>query len=334
MFDRRCELCGSLLDEEDLFCSNCGREAPPGESADALNGAASRETTTAGTITKNNFTCSGCGASMSYDAGAAALRCPFCGSTQLEAKPDAKSIAPRGVIPFAVNRAEADRILRSRMKRGLWQPSDLAETATVTEMTPVYVPYWSFSAKTHTYWAADSSVTPAGARGNWYPLFGEHRGRYDGLLIGAGGTLSIWESSEICPFDLGRAVPPQEVDLDHAIVEQFSLPRRYARTLAVQSFHSGEAAVCAAKYVPGSARNVKVNVVLSGMSSEAILAPVWILAYRYRDRLFRFVINGQTGKAVGDLPISPAKIIGTVAVSAVALFAFVLLFAALIRGCG
>lgn len=333
MLERRCELCQSFLDEEDLFCANCGREAPPGQPDDATDAAAGRETAAEGTITKNNFTCSGCGASMSYDAGAKALRCPFCGSTRLEAKPDAKTVAPRRVIPFEVDRAGAERILRARMKRGLWQPSDLADTAAVTEMAPVYVPYWSFSARTHTYWTADSSVTPAGAQADWYPLFGEHRGRYDGLLIGAGGTLSISESSEIGPFDLSRAVPPQEVDLDHAIVEQFSVPRRYARTLAVQSFHSGEAAVCAATYVPGSARNVKVNVVLSGMRSEPILAPVWILAYRYRDRLFRFVINGQTGKAVGDLPISPAKIIGTAVLSAVVLFAVVLLFAAVVRGC-
>ncbi|GAB4136818.1 hypothetical protein [Thermopirellula anaerolimosa] len=333
MLERRCELCGSLLDEEDLFCANCGREAPSGDANDGGDAAATREGPAAGTITTNNFTCSGCGASMSYDAGAKALRCPFCGSTRLEAKPDAKSVSPRRVIPFAVDRAAAESILRGRMKRGLWQPSDLADSATVTEMMPVYVPYWSFSARTHTYWTADSSVTPPGARGNWFPLFGEHRGRYDGLLIGAGGTLRIGESSEICPFDLSRAVPPEEVDLDHAIVERFSLPRRYARTLAVQSFHSGEASACAAAYVPGSARNVKVNVVLSGMSSEPILAPVWLLAYRYRDRVFRFVINGQTGKAVGSLPVSPAKIVGATVVGAIVLSAIVLLFVALVRGC-
>ena len=31
-----------------------------------------------------NFTCRGCGASMSYDASAQTLRCPFCGSEQLD----------------------------------------------------------------------------------------------------------------------------------------------------------------------------------------------------------------------------------------------------------
>ena len=155
----KCSVCGAVLDEEDLFCPNCGTEAPSSPSPrgeDRGEGAATDDgrspsdkgqpttdkgqpTTDKGQPTTDkgqpitdkgqpatdnrqrttdkpaathlatcNFTCRGCGASMSYDASAQTLRCPFCGSEQLEKKPDAKEIAPDGVVPFVVTRDQAE----------------------------------------------------------------------------------------------------------------------------------------------------------------------------------------------------------------------------------
>jgi hypothetical protein len=59
---------------------------------------------------------------------------------------------------------------------------------------------------------------------------------------------------------------------------------------------------------------MKVNVRLEGLTSEPVLLPVWIVAYRYRDQLFRFLINGQTGQASGQAPVSWAKVFGVVAI--------------------
>ena len=40
------------------------------------------------------------------------------------------------------------------------------------------------------------------------------------------------------------------------------------------------------------------------------LYPVWILNTRWKDKPFRFAINGQTGKTAGNLPISVGKSFG------------------------
>ena len=37
------------------------------------------------------------------------------------------------------------------------------------------------------------------------------------------------------------------------------------------------------------------------------MAPVWILTTRYQDKPFTFVMNGQTGKLVGELPVDENK---------------------------
>src|SRR4051812_2202821 len=102
---QKCPTCGAILDQEDLFCANCGTEAPG--RADGEKGTTFKST--------NNFTCENCGASMSYDASAQNLRCPFCGSEQLRAEKDVKVLAPEAVCPFAVARENAQAALKSFM---------------------------------------------------------------------------------------------------------------------------------------------------------------------------------------------------------------------------
>jgi predicted RNA-binding Zn-ribbon protein involved in translation (DUF1610 family) len=304
----KCQVCQSLLDEEDLFCANCGTEAPH-------RAKAARDQSRMAT---HNFECTGCGASMSYDAKAAALRCPFCGSVNMVQKTDARVLAPNRVIPFRVEKDDAVAAMRHWLGSSFWRPSDLAQQARVVEMTPVYVPYWVFQARTHTYWTADTNRTPIGARGDWYPLSGDHHGDYAGLLVGASGALTPRETSQLCPFDLSEGESPEKVDLENVTVEQFSLPRKYARPLARQGLEASEAAACTANYVPGRARNVHVNVRIESMSSEPVLLPVWIMAYRYRETLYRFLVNGQTGRSTGVAPVSWKKIIMVAAIVLVA----------------
>ena len=49
------------------------------------------------------------------------------------------------------------------------------------------------------------------------------------------------------------------------------------------------------------------NIQLSNTKTTYALYPVWILNTKWRDKNYRFAVNGQTGKVAGDLPVSPLK---------------------------
>lgn len=305
----KCSICEALIDEEDLFCSNCGAEAPhPAAKAVSTQ------------VTTHVFKCRGCGAAMSYDAQAQTLRCPFCGSGDLEQEKDQLSVAPRFVIPATVSQDEAMQRLKHWLGSSFWRPSDLVGTAVVQNMQLVYVPFWVFRANTFTYWTADSSTTPAGARGDWYPVTGNHRSIYEGLLVGASSVLSTGEIRGIEPYDFSKSVPADEFDLDKVTYEQFRVPRKYARPYAKAGFEQWESQACQ-QYVPGRCRNMKVNIRFEGMSSEPVLLPCWIMAYTYQNQVFRFLLNAQTGKSTGTAPVSYWKIAAVVGGSIAAVLA-------------
>jgi len=309
---RRCEACGNYIDDEDLFCSNCGRESP-------REGEAPHTEVEEGFM---GFDCESCGASLTYDAQVEGLRCSFCGSVRMKRQPAVTGrIRAEFCLPFEVTRDDAVRAFRSWISRGFFRPSGLASGARLVSMQAVYIPFWTFRGKTHTYYTGDSSHTPAGARASWCPVFGERSVEVNEILVCASGSLAPGEVRGLAPFDFSRKRPYRREELHSYAVEDFGVSRRGARPLARALILEVERAACVA-LIPGSSRNVNVNPLVTDMQSDPVLLPVWINAYRFRDVVYRFCVNGQTGKIVGNAPFSLLKlaliIVGGLALAAAA----------------
>ena len=308
--ETRCTVCRTYLDLEDLFCSNCGTENTKG--VDSMGIGIAPKSSVSQQASVMSFRCDQCGASMSYDASAKNLRCPFCGSEKMSSRPDARTLKPEGVVPFLVLRSQVESLLRNWLNQGFWKPGDAASTSVISTVTQVYVPFWIFSATTETAWTGDSSSVSRGAQGTWRPMSGTRVGDYEGVLVGASGTLTPTEVQEIAPFDLSHAVLPDQIDLENVIVEEFRVTRRDARVNASALVEKYEA-VEAQHSIPGSVRNLSTNVRIQNMKSIPLLLPIWIMVYQYRKQPYRVLVNGQTGEVFGTAPFSYAKLTGVIA---------------------
>jgi hypothetical protein len=47
---------------------------------------------------------------------------------------------------------------------------------------------------------------------------------------------------------------------------------------------------------------------LGAVTFKHVLLPVWLAAYKYRGKTYRFVVNGRTGRVQGERPYSAMKI--------------------------
>lgn len=302
----RCTSCGGLVDLDDLFCSNCGREVPDGQKSGTLE-VGSRA---------HNFGCKNCGASMLYDATALALKCPFCGSVDMEEDSTRSILSPDLVVPFLIGQPEAENRLRAWLGSSVWYPGDLQTSAQLTELKSVYVPFWIFEATIESNWTADTNRVPFGANASWFPVAGYHEAHYSDIWVPASEGLSVRELSAVSPFDSRDSVAPDAIDFKTSTVEQFSVSRKYARPLAQAQLELMEAASVGTE-IGGSIRNARVNILMKDVTSRAALVPIFVMAYRYRDKLYRFVLNGQTGQATGTAPKSIPKIVGSLLVALV-----------------
>ena len=47
----------------------------------------------------------------------------------------------------------------------------------------------------------------------------------------------------------------------------------------------------------------------SKVTYKYLLVPVWMSSFKYKDKLYQFVVNGQTGKVGGKAPTSVWKVL-------------------------
>jgi hypothetical protein len=294
-----CARCASPLEPSDLRCAICALPAP------SVRADPSR-------VHADILRCDGCGAAVSYDVKVQAPRCAFCGDVMHVERPEDPLEEAEAYLPFLVEPTNAEAALRGWMaKRGFFCPSDLVQSATVESLKPLWFVGWVFECDALVSWTADSN---AGARRSaWAPHAGQSPLRLESILVSASRGLADAEVAELTPsFDLASARPEPHA-MNGATIERFDVQRSTARGIVARAVDAA-AARSAQQWVPGSRiRNLHTSVLIRSLGTRRLAFPSFVLAYRYRERLFRVVVHGQhADRIVGDSPISIAKVAAVV----------------------
>ena len=292
-----CAGCGTPLEQGDLRCSICGKAAPqqPGPQKKTV---------------VDILRCTGCGAAVAYDPERQAPACSFCGSVfKVETIEDPME-QTSGYLPFSVTPEQARQALSKWLgSLGWFRPSDLTASASLQELQPLWWVAWVFDAQSHISWTADSNH--GARRSAWAPHAGQTTVSFNSILASASRGLTLKEVDEIANgFDL-RTAQPEPQGVTNATMEQFDVQRSQARQQIARVLQSLASQHVQSHEIPGStSRNLNVSVVVRNLVTRRLSFPAYVLAYRYKNRLYRVVICGQNQRLViGDAPISAAKIV-------------------------
>jgi hypothetical protein len=299
------------------------------------------------------FRCSNCGSQMAADPDQRSYICPFCDSTYVvEFSPEQTGRQPpEFIIGFAVTREQAQEIFYKWIRTNSWiRPSDLATQSAAEKQRGVYLPFWSFSMLAESSWSASigehwyrtETYTTTDAKGKvtthtrqvqeteWWPLSGRHHHFYSGYLVSGSRGLPQKEAQRIFPFNLPALRRYEPYYLAGWLSEEYSVSRDDALQASFQEFQRREQTNIAA-FLPGDTHsNLNVSTQFDHINSDLCLLPVYILSYRYRGKLYRFLVNGQTGKCDGNKPLSWKRILSIV-VGVAALVAIVVLIIVLMN---
>ena len=330
-----------------LTCPYCGakREMPraPGEVRErpieeALKGASDL----GWGMARKAVACRGCGATTTFDAGVAASRCAFCGAPAVvEAPPSTTMVRPEGVLPFRVDRNGATGKFRQWLSSLWFRPDDLSQKSALSELKGVYVPFWTFDAATHSAWTADAGYdyqvaveveengqihTRYETRTRWERAEGVLEHFFDDLPVAASRGLPPDLAQGIEPFPTHEMRPYEPSYLSGFLAEEYAVGPKEALASGQQRMTQELYALCG-REVPGDRfRNLQVRTAWSGVAYKNGLFPVWIAAYQYGGKPYRFLVNGVTGKTDGKAPWSWLKI-GLAVAAALLLFVIFVSFA-------
>ncbi|QQA43663.1 primosomal protein N' (replication factor Y) - superfamily II helicase [Pelagovum pacificum] len=332
-----CDTCGGDMrfdpGDNRMICDHCGATQPIEEDGPWAGGsireldfeAALRGQVDAADIEETRTVkCPNCGAEVEFEEATHATECPFCATPVVTGTGTSRHIKPRGLLPFGLEEEQARDEMTKWLGRLWFAPNGLKQYARKgRKLNGIYVPYWTFDADTTSRYTGqrgeDYYVTRTVTRGGerktirerktrWYSAAGQVARFFDDVLVLASRSLPKSYTDGLAPWDLSELEPykPEflagfraeayQVELD----EGFAEARDYMDRMILRDV----------KYdIGGDRQRVHdISTDVRDVTFKHILLPVWMAAYRYNGKSYRFVVNGRTGKVQGERPYSAWKI--------------------------
>jgi len=265
---------------------------------------------------KVSVQCRSCHAISVFSPERVGQRCEFCGSTELVPYEQVKdAFSPESLLPFAVPEEKARDLIRAWYKRQWLAPNNLNQRALTDTVRGVYLPYWTFDARAHARWTADSGryyyETVNGRRErrvDWTPAAGELDQAFDDELVAASTGVARPLLRAIEPFPTAALIPYDPGYLAGWTVERYQIDLVAAAQRSRDQMEEQLRQSCA-RQIPGDTyRNLQVQAIFSNQTFKHILVPVWLLTYTYGSRAYQVAANGVTGRMAGQRPWSWIKI--------------------------
>ena len=261
------------------------------------------------------FSCTSCGGEIVGDVNTAATSCPYCGSTVIVAGTLSGALKPDLVIPFKLDREAAKDNFRNFLKGKKLLPKLFTDQHTIDKVTGIYVPFWLYDCDVDASICYKATMTTAwsDSRNNYvktdtYSLLRAGRVTFEGVPEDGSSKMDDAMMEAIEPFDYSQAVDFQTAYLAGYLADKYDVtseecaPRANAR---IKKSTEDLFAETASGYATVVAEKTDISTA-KGKIRYALL-PVWTLAVNYAGTNYRFAMNGQTGKLIGDLPVSKGK---------------------------
>ena len=261
------------------------------------------------------YTCPQCGAHIVTEETTAATFCVFCQNPTIFPEKLQGAFQPAKVIPFVKTKEDAQKAFQKLCSKKPLLPKDFYAPDRIEKITGVYVPFWLFDCDSSGAMTASATrVHTWSDRKYRYTKTDYYRIERAGILnfgkIPADGSKKMDNAlmDSIEPYDMSKMIDftpaylagflAERYDEDHEAVYP-RIKTRVEESLenALRNTIDG--------YTGVMIQDRQFHICDQGHRN--VLFPVWMLMSKYKGKDYLFAMNGQTGKIVGDLPISKGR---------------------------
>jgi DNA-directed RNA polymerase subunit RPC12/RpoP len=319
----KCPYCGTETEipEADLEQS---REALERQDYDAWVEVAPEEPP----LPPQQIKCPTCKATSSLPQNITSDRCGYCGAPAIATDAYAsRKIKPTALAPFVVQQKEAKQRFATWVKSLWFAPSALQKLARIDKgdkgIQGVYVPFFTYDADTVTHYSGERGTvyydeeevevngkreTRRVERVEWHHASGTVDVDFEDMPIVAALSLPVDVAEELEPWELDRLVPFADSFVAGMKVEAYQQGLRPGFERAQGKM---EPAIRSAveQDIGGDRQRIhRMDVHYNDKTFRHVLLPIWAATYKYSNKTYRFLVNGQTGLVKGERPWSWVKI--------------------------
>ena len=271
--------------------------------------------------------CDACGAENVFDENVVTDKCAFCG-VPLSAQAHSSRIRrPQGLVPFTITQEKAKENFCNWLTSLWFLPNRAKECKNTGAFRGIYRPYWTYDFNTVceysgargdyyyvnvTYTTRENGKTVTRTRQErrtrWTNVYGTVNNSFDDVLVSASTLLTEKEEMGLAPWNLSEAVN-YNPDLIRGFREE-----SYDVTLAngldtAKARTKGTIENTVRNDIGGDEQRIHdMSISYFNLTCKHLLLPIWLDSFRYDGRVFKFLVNGQTGKVQGERPWSAVKI--------------------------
>ena len=325
--DHKCPNCNAKLvfdiKLQKWKCDYCDSEFTLEELQKRLNNAATdKKNDDTGLVEDDDTTyvqynCPDCGAEIIADEQTSATFCIYCGNTAILKNKLAGKFKPDYIIPFKKTEQDARDAFNNVTKGKPFVPRSFKSTANIEKIRGVYIPFWLYtimlsgsvkvSATRTTSWrSGDTHYTKT----DYYDLTRKGTMQFRRIPVDGSSRFDDALMNTIEPFNYADLKEYNHAYLSGFIAEKYDIDKtrsfkdasERSKTTADQEFLN----TCtgyATKIITSRDYFPRTDV------CEYVLLPVYMVNVKYNGKFYTFAMNGQTGEFVGNVPISPLKVI-------------------------
>jgi hypothetical protein len=273
-------------------------------------------------VARRELFCDNCGASLTIPEGAISVSCPFCASNQVNVRTAAaEQLRPRFLVPFKVQPEEIRKRAVVWLGKGWFHPAELSSTSVVDRFNGVYLPFWTFGAAITAAWKAqvgherqeryyDSGSKTWRTRTviDWRWEEGQVGIKITDLMVAGSSRISHVILERLQPFNLSdlAAYAPDYLAGWQAQAYDVTLPQAWEQ--GKTSMREKAKNACYADIHSSHVRNFSMSADFNEEVWRYILLPVYLTAYRFENKTFQVMANGQTGVVAGQKPVAWWKV--------------------------
>ncbi|MBO4910629.1 MAG: hypothetical protein J5476_15255 [Lachnospiraceae bacterium] len=261
--------------------------------------------------------CKSCGAQLHSDPEQMSGMCPYCGSAVVLSAEEANcGVAPSAIIPFTLTKEQVAEKFYRWNKFAFWSPEKFRRGKILSDLVPLYIPYWTFEADAVTTYAGRFGHTTGSGdneKTTWYIKTGiaeKHISEFN--VCGSRKFFNDNMLNSVVSFKSRECLPYTPETLSGMAAEIYTIgideAWNYAKTVGLKkeimdSTRDNEHADCY--------RDLQYSTEFYNVKFKYVLVPVYLAGCRYGGKIYNVVASGTNGRGKCNRPISIAKFIIT-----------------------